>query len=211
MIKINLLPVREAKKKETNLQQIVIAVSVIVFASTIFTVAYLVRIYQMRDTKQEIPTANRKISELKVKIGKLDELKNLKADVKKKLDVLTDLRKKKVGPAQRLATLSLSTPEQLWLTGYSESGDTVKIAGLAYSEELIAKFMRSLEDSPEYMKVELVVSEQKEIAKSKLKRFELTCKLEFAAPVSTVSKSNPVAQQSQSVNQKSSSPEVPKK
>ena len=36
MIKINLLPVREAKKKETNLQQIAIAVLVVVFASTIF-------------------------------------------------------------------------------------------------------------------------------------------------------------------------------
>ena len=171
----------------------------------------LVRIYQVRDTKQDITTANTKITELKVKIGKLEALKTLKADVKKKLDVLTDLRKKKVGPAQRLATISTSTPDQLWLTGYSESGDTVKIAGLAYNEELIAKFMRNLEDSAEYMKVDLVVSEQKEIVKLKLKRFELTCKLEFAAPVSTVSKSNPVAQQSQSVNQKSSSPEVPKK
>jgi type IV pilus assembly protein PilN len=211
MIKINLLPVREAKKKETNLQQIAIAVLVVVFASTIFAVAYLVRIYQIRDTKQDITTANTKITELKVKIGKLEALKTLKADVKKKLDVLTDLRKKKVGPAQRLATISTSTPDQLWLTGYSESGDTVKIAGLAYNEELIAKFMRNLEDSAEYMKVELVVSEQKEIVKLKLKRFELTCKLEFAAPISSVATNNAVTQQPQSANQKSVSPEVPKK
>jgi type IV pilus assembly protein PilN len=93
------------------------------------------------------------------------------------------LRKNKSGPAQRLATLSDSTPDQLWLEAYKEAGDTIKIAGLAMNEELIAQFIRALEASADYERVDLLVSEQKDLAGTKLKRFELTLLLERTKPV----------------------------
>jgi len=94
--------------------------------------------------------------------------------------VLAQLRKNKTGPAQRLATLSDITPDQLWLTGYAESGDNIKIAGIAISEDLIAQFMRSIQASNDFTGVELIVSEQKEISGSKVKSFELTCRLKIS-------------------------------
>jgi type IV pilus assembly protein PilN len=182
MIKINLLPVRAAKKKETAVQQITIfCISLVVVAVLIMTM-YLVKQVQIISTKNDITLATKKIDELKKKIGKLEEVKALKEQVRKKLDVLSQLRKNKTGPAHRLATLSEITPEQLWLTGYSESANAIKVSGLAYNEELIATFMRSLEASADFMGVELVVSEQTEIGGVKLKRFELNCKLRTATP-----------------------------
>lgn len=181
MIKINLLPVRAAKKKETAIQQITIFCISLVIVAAVVVSMYLVKQVQISSTKTDIATANAKIAELKNKIGKLEELKTLKDQVKKKLDVLSQLRKNKTGPAQRLATLSNITPEQLWLTGYTEAADNIKISGVAYTEELIATFMRSLESTADFMGVELVVSEQFESAGTKLKRFELTCKLRTAS------------------------------
>jgi type IV pilus assembly protein PilN len=177
MIKINLLPVRAAKKKETAIQQIAIFCIGLVLVLAVTLTMYLVKRLQISDTKTDITTANTKINELKAKIGKLEELKTLKNEVKKKLDVLTQLRKNKTGPAQRLATLSDTSPEQLWLTAYSESGSDIKLSGLAFNEELIAAFMRSLEASKDYMSVELLVSEQKESDGTKFKRFDIACKL----------------------------------
>lgn len=181
MIKINLLPVRAAKKKETAVQQIIIFCMVIAIVAAAVLALYAVKRVQVTDTKNEITSANNKINELKAKIGKLEELKTLKEQVKKKLDVLTQLRKNKTGPAQRLATLSDATPDQLWLTGYSENGMDIKISGVAYTEELIAQYMRALEASADYMSVELVVSEQTEIAGTKLKKFDISMKIESAA------------------------------
>lgn len=182
MIKINLLPVRAAKKKETAVQQIAIfCVSLVVVLAVVMGM-YFVKRMQITATRNEITAANDKINELKKKIGKLEELKSLKDQVKKKLDVLTQLRKNKSGPAQRLATLSTITPDQLWLTAYSESGADVRLSGLALNEELIATFMRSLESSADYMNVELLVSEQNESAGAKLKRFDIACKLRSTAP-----------------------------
>lgn len=180
MIKINLLPVRAAKKKETAIQQLVIAGTAVVLVLLVVTSLYFLKRVQITETKKDIATANDKINELKTKIGKLEALKTLKEQVKKKLDVLAQLRKNKTGPAQRLATLSDLTPDKLWLTNYSESGQDVKIAGIATTEELIAQFMKTLEASSDFITVELVVSEQTEIAGSKLKKFELTMKLESA-------------------------------
>lgn len=177
MIKINLLPVRAAKKKETAMQQISIFCFGLVLVAAVIMAMYFVKRLQISDTKNDINTANNTITVLKSKIGKLEELKSVKEQVKKKLDVLNQLRKNKTGPAQRLVTLSNSVPDQLWLTSYAENNADVKISGLAYNEDLIASFMRSLEASPDYSGVELVVSEQKEANGVKLKRFDITCKL----------------------------------
>jgi len=178
MIKINLLPVRAAKKKETAVQQASIFGGGVLLVCLITLTFYLIVRMQISNTKDEITTANNVLAELKKKIGKLEELKSLKEQVKKKLDVLDLLRKNKSGPAQRLATLSDITPEKLWLTAYSESGEQIKLSGLAFNEELIASFMKNLEASIDYMSVELVVTEQNETAGTKLKKFDITCKLE---------------------------------
>jgi len=177
MIKINLLPVRAAKKKETAVQQISVFCFCLILVASVILIMYFVKKFQIADTKKDISTAESTIASLKLKIGKLEELKTLKGQVKNKLDVLNQLRNNKTGPAKRLATLSDSAPEQLWLTSYAENNTDIKISGLALNEELIASFMRSLESSSDYMGVELVVSEQKEIDGAKLKRFEITCKL----------------------------------
>ena len=177
MIKINLLPIRAARKKETAIQQIIIFCASLVLVAVIVAGMYAFKQMQISSTKNDIAEANRKINELKTKIGKLQELKTLKEQVKKKLDILAQLRKNKTGPAHRLATLSDITPDQLWLTGYGENGSSIKITGIAYTEDLIATFMRSLEASTDFMGAELVVSEQIDSGGTKLKRFEITCKL----------------------------------
>lgn len=182
MIRINLLPVRAAKKKETALQQGVVLGAGILLVLVIVLGLWLLRIGQISRLNKEIVAAKARISELEQKIGKLNSLKKLRDEVKKKLDVLAQLRRNKTGPASRLASLSDITPDQLWLESYRESGVGIKISGLAFSEELIAQFIRALEDSPEFEKVELVVSEQKEVAGTKLKRFELTFNIEAAKP-----------------------------
>lgn len=182
MIKINLLPVRAAKKKETAIQQISIFCISIVLVALIIISLYGVKLGQISSAKNDITTANAKISELKTKIGKLEELKKFKEQVKKKLDILAQLRKNKTGPAQRLATLSDITPDKLWLTAYSENNDNIKLAGVAYTEDLIAQFMRSVQASNDYTGVELIVSEQKDISGTKVKGFELAFKLKTSVP-----------------------------
>ncbi|MDD2319566.1 MAG: PilN domain-containing protein [Geobacteraceae bacterium] len=178
MIKINLLPVRAAKRKESARQQALVLVGALVFVLLIALAAYSFLLIRINSTKDEISKAEQELSELKVKIGKIKELEKLKAEVTRKLDVLKQLRREKTGPVNRLLTVSQSVPDKLWLTSYAEGGSSVTVKGVAFTEELIADFMRSLEQSPDFKNVELIVSEQVLMSGMKLKKFELRFNLE---------------------------------
>lgn len=141
---------------------------------------YIMTLGKISTAKDEIAKSENELQELKKKIGEIDNLKKLQAEVQKKLDVLNQLRREKVGPATRLARISDIVSEKMWLTKYQESGTSVSISGLAYNEELIADFMRKVQASPEFTNVDLQVSEQQEINGIKLKRFDLACILSFA-------------------------------
>ncbi len=178
MIKINLLPIRASKKKETQRQQALILVSSLVGVLLVCLAVYAFFILSIASVKDEIANAEQELAELQIKIGKIKDLEKLKADVSTKLDVLNQLRREKVGPVNRLLTVSSSSPDKLWLTRYTESGTAVSVAGVAFNEELIASFMRSLEASNDFNNVELIVSEQIEMSGMKLKRFELKFSLQ---------------------------------
>lgn len=186
MIKINLLPVRAAKKKETLRQQILILMVSILSIVALCVIAFFFIQMKIQSTKGEIERSETEIQDLKTKIGKVNDLKKLKEEVKKKLDVLSALRKGKVGPVHRLMVISDSTPDKLWLTKYSENGSDVGISGIAYNEELIAEFMRNLQASSDYENVELVVSEQTNIGGIKAKKFDLKIKLKTAKVTETI-------------------------
>jgi type IV pilus assembly protein PilN len=180
MIKINLLPVRAAKKKETAKQQLFIFVFSLIILLTLAAVLYSMTLVKIKSTRDDIEKSNKEIQRLKLLIGEIDNIKKLQDEVKKKLDVLNRLRQEKTGPAIRLAKLSDATPEKLWLTKYTEKDGNVLISGIALNEELIAAFMLKLQSSNEFANVELLVSEQvelKELNGEKAKKFDISCAL----------------------------------
>jgi len=174
MIKINLLPLRASKKKESTRQLVSILVISLAGVLVVGLSLYFLTIAKISATTDEIAKSEQEIQQLKAKIGQIDNIKKLQAEVKKKLDILTQLRKEKTGPASRLAKLSESVPDKLWLVKYTENLGTVSISGFSVNEEIIATFMRNLQAAEDFDKIELQVSEQAEVAGIKVKRFDIT-------------------------------------
>lgn len=182
MIKINLLPLRASKKKETIRQQVSILVLSVIGVLVIGLSVYALLLNKINTTKAQIESSESELQSLKAKIGTIDNIKKLQEDVKKKLDVLNKLRREKSGPASRLAALSDAVPEKLWLTRYTEIGGNVSVSGVAVNEELIALFMKNLQASGAFANVELQVSEQTDLSGMKAKRFDLVFQIKEQAP-----------------------------
>lgn len=182
MIRINLLPVRAIKKKETAKQQIAILGFSVGVLLAIGIAVFTVLQTKISTAKSEIERSEEELAQLKTKIGEIENIKKLQDDVKKKLDVLNQLRRDKAGPASRLAKLSEAAPDKLWLTKYSENANQVSLTGVATSEDLIADFMRNLMATGYFGNVELVVSQQAEIKGVKVKQFELSCVIKGGKP-----------------------------
>lgn len=161
MIRINLLPVREAQRKERLRSQISILVLSAIAVSLVCGGIYFTTSMKISAKQEENAQVQRQINDLKKKIGKVDTLKRLKADLEKKLKVLAQLKANRKGPVHLMDQLSLSLPEKLWLEKYSKKGNRINIEGVGLSEPIVADFMRKLEGSPYYKGVELEVTSQK--------------------------------------------------
>ncbi len=177
MIKINLLLARKEKKKVGLRKEIVVLI-----ASVAVLVAALV-IFQWRLDKEKEDTLT-KISETKKEIAYYKSLttevikaREAQKSLQDKLNVINTLRKEKSGAAKVLDELSIDKPEKLHLESLKKDGSKLGIEGIALDDETIANFMTNLRKSKLFKGVDLVVSEQVEQSKIKLKKFILSCEI----------------------------------
>jgi type IV pilus assembly protein PilN len=155
MIQINLLPVREAKRKadvKQNALELVFAL--IVVGATIY--------YVHTDLTTQIDTAQNRITQMQNDIEKfkpqLDQVaafRAKKAELQKKIDVIAGLDRARKGPVRVMDELATHTPERLWLDSVTTKGGSLELTGQSLDNELVAVFLGSLGDSPYFKNVDL--------------------------------------------------------
>jgi type IV pilus assembly protein PilN len=179
MIKINLLAVRETKKKETLQQQIVLAVLAILL--TLGAVGYLhVSITnKIEEVVAERKEVNKNVKKLKKEIGDLKDLKKKAADLDNKKKVINDLEVERNGPVHVFEELASATPPELWIDDFLQRGNNLTIRGYAADNETIANFMRNLNSSPYFSGVSLVKSEKSKSGSLTVNIFTLKMKIKY--------------------------------
>ena len=178
MIRINLLPVRAAQKKEKLRSQLSIFILCLLLVCIGCGALYFQKMTAIAAVKDEIADIDNKNKALKKKIGEVKDYEKKKEDLEQKLNVLKGLKENKSGPVHLLDELSSALPEELWLTKFSERSGAISLSGIADSEETVALFMKNLNDSPYYQNIELAVTEQTKVGNSKMQKFTLNCKIE---------------------------------
>jgi type IV pilus assembly protein PilN len=144
MIRINLLPVRVAKKREMG-RQILVLFAVILVAGFVGNYMwYDARSSEFEQNAAAMKQIQNKIEELKKVIGEVDKINDRKAEVEKKLGVLDGLRKGRSGPVKMLDALASAMPKKLWLKEFNEAKGGMKITGSAVSHDEVAEFMGNL-------------------------------------------------------------------
>jgi len=175
MIEINLLPVREARRKESLRFQLSIAVLSLFFV--VIIIAYLNMSASNREQKvdKEMNLVETRLAELEKIVGEIDKLKHEKAKLEQKRAVIRNLDRGRKRAAYILDELSQRTPEKVWIESLEKSGKSLKITGVALDNETIANYMDTLNRSKYFAGVELAVTEQISRGGMKLKKFSLSC------------------------------------
>ncbi|HEY8210778.1 MAG TPA: PilN domain-containing protein [Myxococcaceae bacterium] len=146
MIRINLLPVRATKKRETGRQILAIGVGVLALGTVLNGAWYLDRSSTYNRNQEKISATKARISELEKVIGEVNNINRRKREVEEKLKVLEDLRRGRSGPVRMLDALSTATPKKVWLKDFDEKANQVKLEGTAVSHDDVAEFMRALQN-----------------------------------------------------------------
>ena len=179
MIRINLLPVRAAQKKEKIRSQLSIFVLCMILVLIGCGALYAQKMTAINSTKSEIADIDQKNKALQKKIGQVKDFEKKKADLEQKLTVLQRLKSDKSGPVHLLDELSSALPDKLWLTKFTEKNGSITLSGIADSENTVADFMKNLDASPYYQNIELSVTEQAKVGENKMQKFTLSCKVQM--------------------------------
>ncbi len=146
MIRINLLPIKAARKREYVKQQLVLLVVLIV--------GTLVGLYLWHDAvkgkidskKKEIAQIQRDIEQYNKAIGEVNQYKQKQEELNRKLGIIDSLIKGKTGPVRVMDLLSQRIPQKVWLTGWEEKGGFVKVSGEALSLADLGDFLKALKE-----------------------------------------------------------------
>jgi len=182
MIRINLLPVKAAQKKEMLKGQILVVCLALLVTGALCGSAYMHFLNKIQDAQAEIDQKRFEISKLMKTIGEVNQFKKRQKELRAKLDVMDKLETARSGPVRLLDELYNALPEKLWLTSFSEKGGNVKIDGIGINEEAVASFMRNLEASESYSNVDLKVTQLSAQKGNKFHKFSLVCKAETQQP-----------------------------
>jgi type IV pilus assembly protein PilN len=144
MIRINLLPVRQVKKREISRQFLVLVGVVLILALVVNYGLYERLDKEVSRNNQMMSQTRARITELEKVIGEVNNINKRKKEVEDKLKVLSDLRKSRSGPVRLLDALATAIPKKVWLTDFDEKSNAVKIQGIAASHDDVAEFMRGL-------------------------------------------------------------------
>ncbi len=99
MIRINLLPVRAARKKEFIRFQMTIAALVTIFVVSLSLVYFFTVRSDARMLRDDIVRGQEELKQLRRKVGELSRIKQQKKVVEEKLRVINGLESQRTGPA----------------------------------------------------------------------------------------------------------------
>lgn len=180
MIRINLLPVRAARKKENIRRQVSIFFLCVFFSVAVmgYVAYHLGR--TISDLNAKIENAQTELTKLQAIVKRVNEIKKELNKLEAKMDIIAMLELNRAGPVRIMDALtSLVVAERMWLTSLTEEGGKMSLAGVAMDNKTIADFMTRIEKSPYFKVVDLISSKQIVLKKDKVKfkEFTITCRL----------------------------------
>lgn len=163
MIRVNLLPLKEAQRAMGRRRQASLAALSVVVALLVMLTPYLMQERTMGALDREITRLNSDIAKLNAQALEVRDLEKKRGELQAKLKVIDDLKQKRVGPAHILEDLGGATPDKLWLVDSTEAGGQATITGMALDNQTIAEFMRRLQSSKYFFEVDLVETSQSDL------------------------------------------------
>jgi type IV pilus assembly protein PilN len=155
MIEINLLPVREARRK-ADIRELAMQIALLLIIT-----GGAIAVTQSRQADQ-LDLANARVAQMqndierfKPQLEQVAGFRQHKARLEKKIAVIDGLDSARSGPVRVLTELAIRAPERLWLTSLEAKGTGLTLKGESLDNEIVAQFLRALGESEYFANVDL--------------------------------------------------------
>jgi type IV pilus assembly protein PilN len=178
MIKINLLPVRAAKKREFGRQQIILFAVLLVGAGVGNYLWYNKVESDLEDLNRRIASTRAEIAQLEKTIGEVKSIKEDKKALEDKLKILDTLKQGRTGPVKVMDELASLIPQRVWIVDYSEASGGVTITGKAAAYEDLSAFSKRMKASKHFRDIVIKRAAQ---AGNGIVDWTITCAADYSA------------------------------
>ncbi|HXS51147.1 MAG TPA: PilN domain-containing protein [Usitatibacter sp.] len=156
MIRINLLPHREEKRKRREQQFAVLGGLTAVLAVVVAGAIWLYLGAQVEQQQRNVAYMKSEIAKLDKQIEEIHKIREETAALLAKKRVVEGLQANRSEPVQLLDQLLRQLPEGVYLKSIKQTGTKVNIVGYAQSNARVSTLMRNLGASPYLENPELI-------------------------------------------------------
>lgn len=175
MIRINLLPIKEIKKKLRLRREALFFLASFLGVLVVLGIISLGMARKVSALNAEIKGLEQKRASYGPVLKEIDKLQKDKKALEAKLQAIEQLKSGSQLTVRVLDEVANLTPiSSLWLTSLKMSGTSLHLTGVALDNATIAQYMRALEASNYFGPAELANASQTLVAGKKLKSFALT-------------------------------------
>ena len=183
MLRINLLPIRQLKKRAKARNQIIAGLMIFLSVLAILALVGVMQTSRIATLDKDIAGKKREVKSFDKVVKELDELEKKRLDLNNKIRIINQLKTDSSLTVRVLDEVAnLIDNNRMWLTSLNQNGATLILSGYALDNQTIAQFMDELKlKSPFITGVKLTNSSLDEVFGKDLKQFSLTCKVSSPA------------------------------
>jgi len=176
MLKINLLPVRQLKKRAKAKKELLGMCLLFVLVLTLSGVTGVLQAQKISNLKGDITVLQKEKDSYNPTLQKIAKLKKDREEFVRKTDIIKQLKTDSSLTVRTLDEVAHRIDNQrMWLDSLEQQTSSLKLSGVALDNQTIAQFMDHLKESPFVKDVTLSSSSLKVVSGRNLKSFQLNC------------------------------------
>jgi type IV pilus assembly protein PilN len=177
MIRVNLLPIKKARRRSAGRTQLLIFSLLILGQLLVFGLLHMAESSQLEDLKDEVSQNQREVKEAEKAVESAKQLEAKQSELEQQVRILDELEQKRTGPVRVLDELQamLSPPRneedrhvqsrknwnvewdtrRLWVASFSEQEGGFEMSGSAVNADDVAEFLERLTSAEHFGDIQL--------------------------------------------------------
>ncbi len=167
MIRVNLLPIRKARRRSQGIRQLALFAGVVAIQLIIFAAIYLYFADELSEVEREVEDIRAEVSSLEEQTEEIEQFQEDARELGAQLEVLAELEARRIGPVQMLDEMQAMltaprdqadraqqlrqnwnadwNPRRLWLDSFEETDESgFTLDGYAADADDVAEFLQRM-------------------------------------------------------------------
>lgn len=178
MLRINLLPIRQLKKRAKARNQIISFITLFIFLLLILGAVGFIQATKIKNIESSITSLKKEKQKYAPILAELKRLEQAKKDLENKISIIKTLKRDSSTTVRILDEVAKKVDsKRMWLKSLKQQGQSLSLTGVALDNRTIAQFMDALEESLYIGTTNLSDASLIQVSGRDLKSFSLACSI----------------------------------